>query len=205
MRLQTAWSASKWPNKSAKSAKEMSIWPIYLPCEIGHFEIGSFCIFSSDLDQCHFQNGLHALSRGLCLSQPLYAIFKLPRFGDFSFLSSKIMNHNPVTNRTLNTTSNILCFAANILKLSIHNFEFNFFLFHKLVDASRITKNFKIRLGMCLQYIIHRFHFSLESHIWFDFLTGWFKKGFEGIRISFLHLLSHPLHAICMSRKSDVS
>ena len=49
---------------------------------------------------------------------------------------------------------------------------------------------------MCLQYIIHHFHLSLESHIGFDFLTGWFKKGFEGIRISFSRLLSYPLHAI---------
>ena len=36
------------------------------------------------------------------------------------------MNHDLVTNRTLDTTSNILNIDANILELLIHNFEFNF-------------------------------------------------------------------------------
>ena len=37
-----------------------------------------------------------------------------------------VMNQNLVTNRTLDTTSNILNIDANILELLIHNFEFNF-------------------------------------------------------------------------------
>ena len=44
-------------------------------------------------------------------------------------MSSKTMNHlknDPVTDRTLDTTSNILDIDANILELLIRNFEFNF-------------------------------------------------------------------------------
>ena len=39
---------------------------------------------------------------------------------------SKTMNQDLVTDRTLDTTSNILDIDANILELLIRNFEFNF-------------------------------------------------------------------------------